>query len=53
MTPGHRGRARAYGRLSIRTVFTSMRVLGASPVRGAASIASTAAMPSTTRPNAV
>ncbi len=42
-----------YGRFSILTVLRSMRVFGASPVRGAASIASTAAMPSTTRPNAV
>ena len=31
----------------------SIRVFGVSPVRGAASIASTTAIPSTTRPNAV
>ena len=46
-------RAARHGTRSIRTVFSSIRVFGASPLRGAASIASTAGMPSTTRPNAV
>ena len=38
---------------STRTVFSSIRSFGVSPVRGACSIASTAGIPSTTRPNAV
>src|SRR6185295_16153156 len=50
---GDQGHARRAYFFSILTVFKSTRAIGASPLRGDASIASTAGMPSTTRPNAV